>query len=830
MASDTNRRTVFMLERGDGFSLKSLRDLLGCRGASNAIDPESIPFGVNDVTAGSETELQAAVLGSREHVDLPIRIRESNYFANIVRRVASGDASTRAITDLEKYLNNNSENIWENSWVRFPMACLNESARKVFDYDLLSDKRKSDGSLRTDTHKFVFFDQGKEFVRVPISYVMKLALADVIGSQESLPGMLRITGTRLMDHLLNDNTSPETLSFNVVPIRLETGLGRALAKETSKRYLLTQLLVMYANRKFLLESNGQKALLYFSPHPPTRQKELNDCISDSFYRDLFMSPCLNGWDTGQTKHDYMCLCHQVLSRSQLNAVAKLREAGIITRNLVVLPNVSNISLANNGTHVSLGSAKLTGCLSSKSSRFTASHEKFLGDLVIKIVEHFLPLFVGTYSAAPYRLGFPDFHPEKVLGFLPHELDYTHLRMIWRRWKKKAKLRIFGQPVTPFGVDPIDKALTTLFRVKGDFVPDFRLIDYLVSVMSTNKCPALDGKPGNIDRLRKDLSDLGVFDEKMAPYFLYRLREFSKMGFSGFEGRHYSLFQNMGTDMANAVNLQILVTALAFKLALLGRVSHHDIPDDPFIESERRQAIFGSAIGIPTFYVLKETSNVFMKRILEHTRGLRQSRRYPDYLRVYNQEYLIGLIRLIQAEGSDLVEMLDLKEAINDLGRRIQEPQEFSATGRFTNAILDIVGAKAPMNVNADVFNLSAETYYRSDLKRSHILEGLNFLREDLFLLDRSGEILNENYSEAVVYALKDREMWKFLEGAGDDVLNERISLNTTKELIDLIIITIHHDEQETAKTLRRTPAHENNTPPICGKRNWENQDGRAYWG
>ncbi|MGP8281293.1 MAG: hypothetical protein ACLQT6_01105 [Desulfomonilaceae bacterium] len=830
MAFSANRRTVFVLERGDSFSLKSLREILGCRGTSNVIDPQSIPFGINDVTAGSETELQAAVLGTKDHVDLPIRIRESNYFANIVRRAASGDTSTRAITDLEEYLNNNPENIWENSWVRFPMACLNESARKVFDYDLLSDKRKSNGSLRTDTHKFVYLDQGKEFVRVPISYVMKLALADVIGSQDGLPEMVCLTGARLMEHLLNDNTSPETFSFNVVPIRLETGLGRALAKETSKRYLLTQLLIMYANKKFLLETNGQKALLYFSPHPPTRQKKLNDCISDSFYRDLFMSPCLNGWDTGQTKHDYMCLCHQVLSRSQLNAVAKLREAGIITRNLVVLPNVSNISLANNGTHVSLGSVKLTGYLSCKSSGFTATHEKFLGDLVIKIVEHFLPLFVGTYSAAPYRLGFSDFHPEKVLGFLPHELDYTHLRMIWRRWKKKAKLRIFGQPVTPFGVDPIDKALTALFRVKGDFVPDFRLIDYMVSVMSTNESPALDGKLGNTDRLKKDLSDLGAFDEKMAPYFLYRLREFSKLGFSGFEGRHYSLFQNMGTDMASAVNLQVLITAMAVKLALLGKVSHHDIPDDPFIESERRQVFFGSAIGIPTFYVLKDTSNVFMKRILDHTRGLRQSRRYPGYLRVYNQEYLIGLTRLIQAEASDLIEMFDLTELLNDLGRRIQNPQEFSATGRFTNAILDIVGANSPINVDADAFNLSAETYYRSELKRSHIVEGLNFLHEDLCLLDRSREILNRNYPDAVNYAVKDRETWKFLEDVSDDVLNEEISLDATRKLIDLIIITIRHDEEEAAKTLRRTQVHENDTPPICGKRNWEDQKGRAYRG
>ncbi len=140
-------------------------------------------------------------------------------------------------------------------------------------------------------------------------------------------------------------------------------------------------------------------------------------------------------------------------------MVKLKEAGIITNNLVVLPNTSNISLANNGIHVSLGSRKLTRLLGNPESGFTATDEKYYGDLVIKICEHFLPLFVGAYSAAPYRLDFQDFHPEKVLGFLPHELDYTHLRMIWRRWKKKAGMKFLGYSLTPFGPESLDRAIS-----------------------------------------------------------------------------------------------------------------------------------------------------------------------------------------------------------------------------------------------------------------------------------------------------------------------------------------------------------------------------------
>jgi len=225
-------------------------------------------------------------------------------------------------------------------------------------------------------------------------------------------------------------------------------MGAALAEETAIRFLLTQLLVCYANQAFGIAEMGQQAMVYFAPNPPVRQKELNDHVSDSFYRELFMSPCLSGWDKGEEKFRYMQLCHQVLSRSQLNAVAKLRNAGIILNNLVVLPTVSNVSLANNGTHISLGSKQLSQALADSRSGFHAAHEKLLGDMVIKITEHFLPLFVGIYTAAPFRLAFTDFHPEKALGFLPHELDYTHLRMLWRRWRKKADISIFGQSLTP----------------------------------------------------------------------------------------------------------------------------------------------------------------------------------------------------------------------------------------------------------------------------------------------------------------------------------------------------------------------------------------------
>ncbi|MCA1959205.1 MAG: hypothetical protein LDL33_00305 [Desulfomonile sp.] len=789
------------IEIGRAPSIQRIRGALGITNIRCPHFIESLPFSVGDTTAGSETELQAAVRGSRTTVDLPLSIEHSNYFSNIVRRAAADDNSGKAVTDLERYLENNEEGIWENSWVRFPSRRLSPYARQVFASDLLADRMRPDAGTRRDADRFLYTQDGEEYLRVPISYLIKLSLADVLGTQRNVPEMIVQTAHWVMDKLLSDNTSPETLSFHVTALRPETGSGRAIARETSRRYLLTQLLIMYANEIFGLKESGQEAMIYFSPHPPIRQRQLNEVISDSFYRELFMSPCLSGWDDGLAKHEYMCLCHQVLSRSALNAVAKLREARIITRNLVVIPTVSNTSLANNGTHLSLGSRRLTQLLGNGSSGLTAADEKWVGDLVIKIVEHFLPLFVGTYSAAPYRLDFSDFHPERVLGFLPHELDYTHLRMMWRRWKKKARLAICGQPVTPFGLKWLDRAISCVFRMKGDYIPDFRLIDYLVTPMSTPRSPALDGSLGNDARLKKDLADLGIFDAKMALYTLYRLREFSAVGYSGFEGRHYSLFDSIEDDVAAAADIQTLVTALAFKYVLSGAVSHSHIPDEPFTESERRQIFFGAAIGLPTFYVHGSTRNLFLRNIVQRTRHVRYSRRYPGYIRVYHRHFRLALARRLMTDAADLVEALNLDLSMQDLFRRLEEPNSAAVEGKLTRGILREAGLHSPMSAHTAEFNHAAEVYYRSTLKRRHIAEALEIIREDFKIIDSTACCMCLEARKAVRYAVGHGTMTQVLETISDSLLQEKTSAKALRTMIDLMLITINRQASETDKLL-----------------------------
>lgn len=762
--------------------------------------PASLPFFGADATTGCENELQVAVAGTREAADLPRAIEQSSFYANLIKRAGRGETSPRALRNLERYLGDNVEQVWENSWVRFPLSCLHPNAMNVLAGDLRADKQDHARGERSDSARFFVEEGGEQHLRIPISYLLKLALADVLGQGLSHE-KVRKTGNRLLNHLLNDNTSPETFSFHVTTMHPHTGYGRALARETAKRFLFTQLLIMYANEKFDLVRRGQKAMLFFSPHPPMRQRALNECISDAFYRKLFMSPCLSGWDEGEAKHQYMILCHQVLSRSHLNAVMKMREAGIITTNLVVMPHTSNISLANNGTHVSMGSRKLSRLLGDPASGFTPRHEKCVGDLVAKIMEHFLPLFVTTYSAAPYRLAFEDFHPEQALGFLPHQLDYTHLRMLWRRWRKKAKNKFCGQALTPFGPQRLDQIVGKVCRCKGDFVPDFRLIDYPVALLSTERSASQDGRINNDKRLKEDLDMMGIFDKRMSVYLPYKLREFEVMGFSGFEARHYSLFEQFAGDLGRATDLQMLLNALAFKLIAAGVCSHQHIPDTPFVESERRQIMFGTAIGIPTFFVHKETPNRFLRSILKKTKNTRPSHRYPGYLRVLHQEYRLALLEVIREEAAELVEGFGFTDLLADLELRLREPSKHGAAGRLTTGILAKGGANSPCDMSAQEFNLAAERYYREELRQEQINEGWEFVAEDIRAM-AAGEIpLSLEVRSEVTAILDTQEIDGFLRQTRDELRVDSLAPATAARLLQLMIIAEDLDSKRQKQTL-----------------------------
>ena len=749
-----------------------------------------LPFTGNDSSAGMEYEIQVAVSGNCADVDLPCTIEASSFYANTKKRAAQGDLSFKNIEALQNFINNNKSGIWENSWVRCKESSLCDYAKRVFAEDLLADKRTADSPIRTDSHRFVFERNGERWLRIPISYLLKLSLADMLGQSCTFNEKIKQTGRQLFSHFLSDNTSPEILSFTIVHGGQQT-VGEFAAQESARTYLFCQLLLQYANKHFGLTNSGQTCLLYNAPHAPYRQKLLNEIVPDGYYRHLFMSPCLSGWDRGEEKYQYMQLCHKTLSQSQLNTISKLKDAGIITNNLIVLPNTSNTCLANNGTHISLGSTLLTQAAQNPTSGFSAVVEKYLGDLVIKIVEHFLPLFVSTYTAAPYRIDFADFHPEKVLGFLPHELDYTHLRMIWRRWKKKAHNTFLGHSFTPFGPHSLDWLFAHTLGLYGDLVPDFRLIDYLVTLLSTENCPALNGQEANQDLLKEELAEMGIFDSRMSIYLPYRQRHFRKMGFSGFEGRSHSLFPSLLEDMAPAVDLQNSITAIAYQLILSGKVRHEDIPDSPFIESERRQIFFAAAIGLPTIFVKADTPNRFLCSILTKVRNQRASRRYKGYIRIPVAEYQQALCDWLLSECSLLTNDILPNKILNDLQNRLHTSEKSAYTRILRGSMRFSHLHKKPERLRAEQFNHATETYYRTDLRHFHTREGIQTLINDCLLLEkRRYQLLFDVMNESGLMSSAS----EFIRLHEREIVTETLHVSLLRLVVNICLVVIHSQQ------------------------------------
>jgi hypothetical protein len=423
----------------------------------------------------------------------------------------------------------------------------------------------------------------------------------------------------------------------------------------------------------------------------------------------------------------MELCHEVLSRSRLHAVAKLREAGIIVNDLVLLPVFSSISLANNGTHVSYGSRTLTTALAAGDRDFTAAHEKRLGDFAAKVAEHFMPLLTGLFSAAPMRMDFVDFHPERALGFLPHQLDYSHLRQLWQQWKEKARLGVLGRIATPFGPRLLDRAIGRMANFRGDLVMDGRLLDYPVALLSTNRSPAFDGVEGNVERLKRDLTSLGVFDERVALYVPMRPRRAQVHGFSGIETRYHSLFESFTGDRTPAVALESLIMAVAMRYAASGAFDHHDIPDTPAVESERRFPLFAAAIGLPCFYVHAHSANRVIRRILSLTTGVMSSRRHRGYLKVPLDRWRLALLQCLRDDAPDLVEAFGGEALLADAERRVRQPHEHAAGWRLTRAICDVAGARSAWSLTHAEFGQAAEQFYRTTLRARHLKEAFGEL-------------------------------------------------------------------------------------------------------
>ncbi|MBO0724929.1 MAG: hypothetical protein J2P52_04970, partial [Blastocatellia bacterium] len=275
------------------------------------------------------------------------------------------------------------------------------------------------------------------------------------------------------------------------------------------------------------------------------------------------------------------------------------------------------------------------------------------------------------------------------------------------------------------------------------------------------------------------------------------------GFTGFEGRYYSLFENLKEDMGRAVDLQALVTALAFKYQAQGKYAHRNIPDNPFVESERRQIFFGAAIGVPTFFVKRDTPNQLLRAILARTKRTRASRRYSGYLRVQNDDYRRALLQTLLEDGADLIEMFGLHETIADLKARLDDPANATAAGRLMRGILKGAGLRSPMQMKAEEFNLQAERYYRDTLRRQHIAEAFEFLTGDLRAMERRAAQGGGDVRRDLRDCLKGRGAAETAERLRSRVVSDDATEDELGTLINLTLLSVSQDLKDSEEWIAR---------------------------
>lgn len=173
--------------------------------------------------------------------------------------------------------------------------------------------------------------------------------------------------------------------------------------------------------------------------------------------------------------------------------------------------------------------------------------------------------------------------------------------------------------------------------------------------------------------------------------------------------------------------------------------------------------------------------------------MRHSRRYPGYLRVYNLEYRKALVRVLREDASDLIEMLDLKEVLEDLANRLEDPDHFSALGKLTRGILGEANVHSPLKMDAEAFNLATERYYRTTLRSRQWQEAFQFLLESARQLESISQSNKHDIWRALDSMLGNTGITEFLADAQQEVTEERATKETLEKLICLMLIIICYE-------------------------------------
>jgi hypothetical protein len=178
------------------------------------------------------------------------------------------------------------------------------------------------------------------------------------------------------------------------------------------------------------------------------------------------------------------------------------------------------------------------------------------------------------------------------------------------------------------------------------------------------------------------------------------------------------------------------------------------------------------------------------------------------------EFRRALVQILLEDASDLIEMLDLGEMMRDLQARLDDPDQYSAFGKLTREILREANIDSPMKLDAYDFNQAAERYYRNRLRIKHIQEAFRLVEEDFRQIASGREDLTAIERESLRFILQDQSLPNFLSAMGAQVIEGGISADRLRRIINLLLVSVHHDIKQAETITKGAEGFEDAAPSV----------------
>ena len=173
-------------------------------------------------------------------------------------------------------------------------------------------------------------------------------------------------------------------------------------------------------------------------------------------------------------------------------------------------------------------------------------------------------------------------------------------------------------------------------------------------------------------------------------------------------------------------------------------------------------------------------------------------RYPGFLKIPVGEYQRALVQILRKDAEDIIEMHGLQATLDDLERRVTQPQEYSTAGRMRGDILAELNAAHPLDVSGTEFNQATERYYRERLLAHHLHDALDFLQQDAMEMD-SGRF-NSDLNEGLGRILKGRSALAYVRASSAGLISGDLDLADITRLLQLQLSAIQNDAIKCAST------------------------------